>query len=244
MYGVLMHVGSSDLCLRGGIMSTWLICHNFAFSLPLRNYVRGCRSWWIRCISVHGALCANQSSSIASCLISEWLSGKKSLFCAAYNEWEPRNFNTYVVNQTVASKIAMPALKKSIRNYSIKRRWMGSNSLDRIYQNRRKWLLSMAFRLAILARGRSRTRLLITCFILKRQVYFDSGNWLSDIPNPPVIRYEYTFETYPGDFWSDFRVKSEHIRDWHPAFGFVNSKRKRFFWVQWKPSELSVQWDE
>ena len=26
--------------------------------------------------SVHGALCANQISSIASCLMSEWLSGK------------------------------------------------------------------------------------------------------------------------------------------------------------------------
>ena len=123
----------------------------------------------------------------------------------------------------------MPALKKSIRSYSVKKRWTGSNSLDRINQSRRKRLLSMATRLAILARGRSRTRFLIICFILNRQVFFNDVNWLSDIPNPPVNRYEYTFETYPGDFWSDFRVKSEHIRDKHPVFGFVNSKRKRFF---------------
>ena len=64
----------------------------------------------------------------------------------------------------------MPALKKSIRSYSIKRRWIGSNSLDRIHQNRRRRLLSMAFRLAIFARGRSRARLLVICIILKRQV--------------------------------------------------------------------------
>ena len=60
----------------------------------------------------------------------------------------------------------MPALKKSIRSYSLKKRWMGSNFLDRINQSRRKRLLSMATRLAILARGRSRTRFLIICFIL------------------------------------------------------------------------------
>ena len=123
----------------------------------------------------------------------------------------------------------MPALKKSIRSYSLKKRWMGSNFLDRINQSRRKRLLSMATRLAILARGRSRTRFLIICFILNRQVFFNDVNWLSDIPNPPVNRYEYTFETYPGDFWSDFRVKREHIRDWYLAFGFVDGKRKSFF---------------
>ena len=31
----------------------------------------------------------------------------------------------------------MPALKKSIRSYSVKKRWTGSNSLDRINQSRR-----------------------------------------------------------------------------------------------------------
>ena len=123
----------------------------------------------------------------------------------------------------------MPELKKSIRNYSVKRRWMGSNSLDRIHQNRRKRLLSMASRLAILARGRSRTRLLLICIILERQVFYNDVNWFSDLPNQPVPRYDYTFATYPGDFWSDFRVKSEHIRDWYLAFGFVDGKRKRFF---------------
>ena len=35
---------------------------------------------------------------------------EKSLFRAAYNEWEPQ-LQHYVVNQIVASKIAMPALK-------------------------------------------------------------------------------------------------------------------------------------
>ena len=87
----------------------------------------------------------------------------------------------------------------------------------------------MATRLAILAKGRSRTRLVIICFILNRQVFFNDVNWLSDIPNPPVNRYEYTFETYPGDFWSDFRVKREHIRDWYLAFGFVDGEIKSFF---------------
>ena len=36
-----------------------------------------------------------------------------------------------------------------------------------------------------------------------RQVFYNDVNWLSDFPNLPVIGYEYTFETYPGDFWSD-----------------------------------------
>ena len=71
-----------------------------------------------------------------------------------------------------------------IRSYSLKKRWIGSNFLDRINQSRRKRLLSMATRLAILARGRSRTRFLIICFILNRQVFFNDVNWLSDIPNP------------------------------------------------------------
>ena len=84
---------------------------------------------------MHGALCANHISSIASCLMSGWLT-------------------------------AMPALKRSIRSYSVKKRWTGSNSLDRVHQSRRRELLSMATRLAILARGRSRTRFLIICFIL------------------------------------------------------------------------------
>ena len=60
-------------------------------------------------------------------------------------------------------------------------------------------------------------------------MFYNDVNWLSDIPNLPVIRYEYTFETYPGDFWSDFRVKREHIRDWYLAFGFVDGEIKSFF---------------
>ena len=42
----------------------------------------------------------------------------------------------------------------------------------------------MATRLAILVKGKSRTRFLIICFILNRQVFFNDVNWLSDIPNP------------------------------------------------------------
>ena len=143
---------------------------------------------------------------------------KKSLFRAAYNEWEPRNFNIYVVNQIVASKIVMPALKKSIRSYSLKKRWMGSNFLDRINQSRRKGLLSMATRLAILVRGKSRTRFLIICFILNRQVFFNDVNWLSDIPNPPVNRYEYTFETYPGLLGLLWLIRSRELLPVHLFF--------------------------
>ena len=52
--------------------------------------------------------------------------------------------------------------------------------------------------MVLLTRGSSKTRLMVIYCILRRQVYSDSVNWFSDVPNPPVVRYDYTFVTYPG----------------------------------------------
>ena len=65
----------------------------------------------------------------------------------------------------------MPALKKSIRCYSVKRRWTGSCALDRIRLKQRKRTLSMVEKLILLTRGSSKTRLMVIYCILRRQVH-------------------------------------------------------------------------
>ena len=56
----------------------------------------------------------------------------------------------------------------------------------------------MVEKFILLARGGGKARLMLMYCILRRQAHSDSVNWYSDVPNPPVVRYDYTFVTYPG----------------------------------------------
>ena len=86
-------------------------------------------------------------------------------------------------------------MRKSIRKLSLRRYHQGVNSLDLPLREKNLKFDGSSF---------SEVMLLMNAYILCREILMEST-----YENPqtvPVVRHDYTFDTYPCNFWSNFKV--------------------------------------
>ena len=118
----------------------------------------------------------------------------------------------------------MARIKKNISTLSIKRRSTGKCALERQKEKENNRLIIGLAHLYMSSRGVVRRNALLAIYLTMQSNLLIKIDFFP-LFHPPIQRYNYTINTYPGNTWIDLRFRKQHLSQLCLAFGMLNHVR-------------------